>query len=200
MYTRLLTFTGAKDIDGGVQFLREKVVPILKGQKGYRGITASADRSAGVVTILSLWETEADQEASDRALAEVRQEGSAIVGGDLTVETFEQLAGEVASQPQPGSALMVTRISMDPSKVDENAAFFKSEIVPQIKANDGFLALRNMINRKTGEGLVGIAWRDQTAMKAADAAGQARRQDVTRTRGVTFGTTSYREILFGDMP
>ena len=39
---------------------------------------------------------------------------------------------------------------------------------PQIKASPGFQGLRNMINRDTGEGLVGTAWSDQEAMKRAD--------------------------------
>jgi len=55
MHTRVLTFTGAKNIDGGVDYLRQKVVPLLKEQKGYRGVNASADRSGGVLGILSLW-------------------------------------------------------------------------------------------------------------------------------------------------
>jgi len=91
MHTRVLTFTGAKNIDGGVDYLRQKVVPLLKEQKGYRGVNASADRSGGVLGILSLWETESDREASESALAKARQEGLDITGGQLTVETFEQL-------------------------------------------------------------------------------------------------------------
>ena len=83
MHTRVLTFTGAKNIDAGVDFLRQKVVPVLNDQKGYRGITASADRSGGVLGILSLWETQADREASDSALANARQESIDIVGGDV---------------------------------------------------------------------------------------------------------------------
>ena len=74
MYTRVLEFAGAKDIDGGVEYLRHKVVPILDAQKGHRGITASADRSGALLGILSLWETEADREASDSVLANARQE------------------------------------------------------------------------------------------------------------------------------
>ena len=127
------------------------------------------------------------------------QEGLDIIGGDLTVETFEQLVAEVGDQPPgPGSALMVTRISMDPAKVDENLAFFKSDVLPRIKASTGFQAARNMINRETGEGLVGSAWANQEAMKAASAEAMARREEGT-ARGVSFGETSYREILFTDV-
>ena len=198
MHTRVLTFTGAKNIDGGVDYLRQKVVPLLKEQKGYRGVTASVDRSGGVFGILSLWETESDREASESALAKARQEGLDIIGGELTVETFEQLLSEVADPPGPGSALMVTRISMDPAKIDENLAFFKSDILPRIKANAGFQAVRNMIDRKAGHGLVGTVWANQDAMKAAAAEAQSRRQEGI-ARGVSFGDVSYREILFADM-
>jgi hypothetical protein len=104
----------------------------------------------------------------------------------------------MASPPPVGSALMITRISMDPSKVDENLSFFTSEIAPRITAAPGFLALRNMIDRKTGRGLVGSAWADQDAMKNAAAQAQARR-DEGRARGVNFDEDSYREIVFTDV-
>ena len=198
MYNRVLTFTGAKNIDDGVAFVRDNVVPILQEQKGYRGVTASADRDGGVLGVLSMWETEADRDASFGPLAELRQQGLDVVGGELTVESFEQLVEEMASPPTVGSALMVTRISMDPAKIDENLGFFKSEVVPRITAAPGFLALRNMMDRKTGRGLVGSAWADQEAMKNAAAQGQARR-DEGRARGVNFDEDSYREIVFADM-
>ena len=100
--------------------------------------------------------------------------------------------------PTPGSALMVTRISMDPAKIDENFAYFKSEVLPRIKANAGFQSLRNMMNRKTGDGLVGAVWATKDAMKAAAADAESRRPDGI-ARGVSFGDVSYREILFADL-
>jgi heme-degrading monooxygenase HmoA len=198
MFSRVLTFRGAKNIDGGVGVVRD-ALPVLRGLKGYRGVTASADRDGGVFGILSLWETEADRDASLDALAGARQQGLDVLGGDLTVESFEELVVEMASPPTVGSALMVTRISMDPSKIDENVGFFKSNILPRITAAPGFLALRNMIDRKTGRGAVGTVWTDQAAMKSAAAEAQARR-DEGRARGVRFEEDSYREILFADMP
>lgn len=198
MHTRVLTFTGAKNIDDGVAFIRETAVPVLGEQKGFRGVTASADRDGGVLGVLSLWETEADRDASFGPLAGLRQQGLDVVGGELTVESFEQLVEEVASPPTAVPALMVTRISMDPAKVDENLGVFKSEILPRIKAAPGFRALRNMIDRKTGRGAVGSVWADQDAMKNAAAEGQARR-DEGRARGVSFDGDSFREIVFADM-
>lgn len=199
MFNRVLTFSGAKDIDGGVGLVRESATPVLREQKGYRGTNVSADRDGGVFGILTLWDTEANRDGSFDALAGLRQRGLDVIGGELTVENFEELVLEVASPPTVGSALMVTRISMDPSKIDENVGFFKSNILPRITAAPGFLALRNMIDRKTGRGAVGTVWADQDAMKSAAAEGQARR-DEGRARGVNFVEDSFREIVYADMP
>ena len=196
---RVVTFTGAKDIDAGVKFLEEKVKPAMSSQNGYRGFTASADREGGVFAVLSLWDTAEDRDASEAALASNRQEATGVIGGEMNVANFEQLVAEVGqSPPEPGSALMVTRISMDPGKIDENLAFFKSDVLPRIKASAGFQAARNMFNRETGEGLVGSAWANEDAMKAASAEAMSRREQGI-ARGVSFGETSYREILFTDL-
>ena len=42
MHTRLLTFRGATNIDAGVDYLRDEVLPVLNSQRGYRGVSASA--------------------------------------------------------------------------------------------------------------------------------------------------------------
>ena len=98
MYTRLLTFKGAADIDGGVAYLREEALPVLVAQRGYRGVTASGNRSTNIFGILSLWETEEDRASSDSALGKARDEALKIVGGDLTIERYEQLAAEVVKR------------------------------------------------------------------------------------------------------
>jgi heme-degrading monooxygenase HmoA len=197
MYARVLTFSGVSDIDAAVKFMQDTAVSIVRSQRGYQGLSLSADRSGGILGALSLWETEADRDASDSALAKTRDEARGSFGAQLTVETFEELVVEVSRPPTVGSALMVTRIAMDPTKVDENIEFFKREVAPRIKASPGFRALRNMIDRQTGEGFVGTAWDDEQAMRAAAADAMARRAEAV-SRGVTLGDPSYREIVFTD--
>jgi heme-degrading monooxygenase HmoA len=199
MHTRLTTFTGAEHIDEGVAYVRDVAIPVLAAQNGYRGVSVSHDRSNRIVSVLSLWATEADRDASDSALDKTRQEGLGVLGGTMTVENFEQVVAEIVKPPVAGSALTVTRVSMDPSVVDENIAFFTSTVLPQMKANAGFLALRNMIDRKSGKGIVGAAWADEASQQAAAADMQARRQQAT-DRGVTLEDMSFREILLSELP
>jgi heme-degrading monooxygenase HmoA len=194
MHTPVVTFTSVKDFQGGIDLVRDEVLPVLNEQKGYRGTTMSADRSGGLLGILSLWDTAADREASFGALASARRRGVEVTGGEMAVEIFEELVADIVEVPKVGAALQVTRVSMDPAKIDAHLDFFKGEVLPRIKANAGFQSLRNMINRDTGEGLVGSVWRDEDAMQAAAAEALTRRQPAI-DRGISFGEMSFRELV-----
>jgi len=199
MYNRVVTLTGVQDVDAAVAYIGETALPGLRAQKGYQGFSVSADRAGGVVGTLSLWQTEADRDASDSALAKLREDAQAQFATDMQVESLDDRVVEMSRPPEVGSRLMVTRISMDPAKVDENLETFKAEVVPAIKAAPGFRTVRAMINPQTGEGITGSIWDDdQTRQAAADAA-LARRSEG-EARGVKFGEISFREILLTDMP
>ena len=200
MHTRLSTWTNATNIEGGINYLRDTAVPLFHQQRGYRGLSASVDRSSGTVTILSQWDTEADRDASDSVLGKARDEASEILGGTVSVEKLEALVVEIDTPPAPGSVLSVTPFSMDPAMVDENLAWFIAEVVPQIKAAPGFCALRNLADHKTGRGYVGTIWTDRAAMEYQAEGARARRQTASDTRGITFGEAASREIVFVDTP
>ena len=197
MFTRVVQFQGAKDIDAGVAYVRDSVTPVLRQQKGFRGVTVSADRAGAVIGVLSLWETEADRDASESALMKVRDEGAKIIGGEMTVETFEETVLEMFAPPSVGASLLIRRISMDPAKIDENLAFFKETVLPQLKASPGIVAVRQMINRATGDGVVGTVWIDVPSMDAAAEAAQQRQAQAAGR--VSFGEQSKREVLYVDL-
>jgi heme-degrading monooxygenase HmoA len=197
VFNRVLTFRGAKNVDDGIAFVRDQALPVLREQEGYRGLFASADRAAGVLGIMTAWDTEANRDASFASLSSLRDEGSEVVGGDLEVETYEQVLEETVSPPTVGSSLLVTRVSMDPAVFDENLEYFKQEVAPQIKAGPGFMHMRTMVNRQTGRSVVGSVWADENAMRTAYEMGKAGR-DQGAARGVRFDEDSFRELVLGD--
>ena len=199
MFTRIANFTGVHDIDESVRYLREAAAPLLRQQTGYRGAAASADKSHGLLGVLTMWSTEADRDASESALAKTREELRRAIGGSVDIEHYELVAAEMVSPPPVGAALRVQRVSMAPAAVEDNLAYFMSDVVPQMKAQPGFLAVRNMIDRASGHGMVGTAWTDQAALDAAAKEAAKRRQMATE-RGISFGEESHREIVFIDQP
>jgi hypothetical protein len=196
VHVRITIFNEVTNIDGGIEHIKTVVIPALRQQKGYRGMSISGDRTAGVLNALAQWETQADMDASESAVDKARQEALKAIGGNFTVERYEQLMSEVQPPgPSVGSKLHIREIKMDPAKIDENFEFFKQIIVPEFKSAKGFLAVRNLMNRTTGEGRVGTMWADESSLRAQLAQTEQRRSRAAE-RGVQFGRDRLAEVLF----
>jgi heme-degrading monooxygenase HmoA len=198
MHLRLMTFTGSRDVEGGVAYVRDEAVPILNSQRGYRGMAVSANEAESVFGIMSMWDTEADREASDSALSKARKGALKKFGGSFTIENYEQMAIDIAKVPGPGDVLMITGVRMNPTSVDENTTFFMAEIAPQIRAQRGFCMLRSMGDRHTGRGVLGTVWATQEEAAEAVTALQGSRS-LAESRGIEVEDPSFREILFEEM-
>jgi hypothetical protein len=92
-----------------------------------------------------------------------------MIGGDQTVETFEQVVGEIGNPP-PAAGCLVWFVSfqMDPARVDENVTFFNGEVLPAIKRSPAFRAVRHLIDRASGRGLTAMIVSDDDALRAAE--------------------------------
>lgn len=199
MYARVLTYSGVDDFDAAVRYIQETALPVVSSQRGYQGMTASADRAGRILGTLSLWATEADLDASDSALAKTREEARTLLAEGMKVETFELKVADMRRPPEVGCALMITWVSMDPAIVDETLAHYRSEIVPIVTAAPGFRTLRNMVNPETGAALVGVVFDDESTMRAFAEGALARRPEA-EARGITFLDTSYRDIVLVAAP
>ena len=197
MYVRVTTAEGARDFEAGIALLRDEIVPQLEQQKGFRGLSLSGDRQSGQVSVLTVWESQADLDASQSAADKFRADALGALGaGAPTVQTFEETVSEVGPVPPgPGSRLQVRQIKMPPERVEENLAFFRASVLPEIKSAAGFQGVRQLIDRKTGEGAVGTVWADDASLRAADAQSETRRAGAA-DRGIQFGDVAHREILF----
>jgi hypothetical protein len=194
MYAQLLSFTDVADIDDAVRFISEKMLPILRSQSGYRWLGVNTDRDAGLLSALTLWDTQSDRDAGETAVAQVLEEARFLVSAGLAVNDFEQATRETVHEPAVGNSLIVVPISMDPSDVDENVKHFQTEHLPQTRSAPGFCDLRQLINRNTGRGVVGYVWQDEQSMRAY----WASCRPPAAPRPITLGEPSFRQIAFID--
>jgi hypothetical protein len=194
VYVRQVTFRGARNIDAGVAYIRDDAFPMMSAQHGFRGISVSADYEGEVLGALTMWATEADLDASDGALDKARDGAVKIVGGVMTVENYEQTTEAMSRLPVPGNALVVTRLTVQPSSLDDQVAFFERELLPTIEAHPGFCAMRTLVNRRYGRCIVGIVWTDRRTLDAFMVSMPGVR-DVALRRGIRFDEQSVREIV-----
>jgi heme-degrading monooxygenase HmoA len=196
MHARVTTVTGAADIDSGLALLRDQVVPQMQQQRGFRGLSAAGDRAAGVFTVLSLWDSQADLEASERVADSARAGAVRLMGGQVSVELYEESVCEASdTQPGPEAKLHIRHIKVDPNRVDVSLDFFRQKVVPDMKTRPGFLAVRQLIDRGTGEGRVGSLWTDKASLTASLAQSEQRRTRAME-RGVEFGEGQVLQVLY----
>ena len=196
MYVRITTVTGASDIDGGLALLRDHVVPQMQQQTGFRGLSAAGDRAAGVVTVLSVWDSQADLQASESAADKARGDAVRVMGGEVSVERYEQTVCEAGdTRPEPGAKLHIRNIKLDPDRIDDILDVFRQTVVPDMKTRPGFLAVRQLIDRNTGAGRVGSLWIDEGSLAASLAQSEQSRTKAM-ARGVEFGKGHVLQVLY----
>lgn len=100
-FVRLVTASGDPGkLDAAIVQIRGHVLPLLKAQPGYRATIASVDRQTGRLSVSTVWETKADQDASESKLAGPRAEVAKIAGAgphEVEVEIFETAFVELSA-------------------------------------------------------------------------------------------------------
>ncbi len=97
MFARVSTFQGPPDQTAeGIRVAREQILPAARLMEGFRGIYLLFDRESGKSLSITLWETEADMQASEEAASRARREraeasGETVVG----VERYEVALREI---------------------------------------------------------------------------------------------------------
>jgi heme-degrading monooxygenase HmoA len=91
MYARVTNILFPPAMKAEVTSIAQGLAPILKQQRGFKGLQVLTDPSEGESIIVSLWETEADAEASEATSSYIGQMSmlSSLLCGPLAPKTYE---------------------------------------------------------------------------------------------------------------
>jgi heme-degrading monooxygenase HmoA len=95
MFARVSTIQGAPEhLEEAIQYLATPAS--FRQAKGFKGNYLLVDRENGKMLTITLWETEADMQATAQAVNPIRQEGARLAGAaePPSIELYE-----VAIQP-----------------------------------------------------------------------------------------------------
>jgi heme-degrading monooxygenase HmoA len=99
MFARMSTLEGPPDqIDEGLRYVREQVLPLMQQQDGFKGFIALGDRQSGKVIGVTFWESEQAMQASEEVGDRTRSESAETIGATVAgVERYEVALFEVSS-------------------------------------------------------------------------------------------------------
>jgi len=103
-FARLVTSTRPlEQLDALQREIQGRILPMMTKQKGFRTAATAVNRTNGKVLGGSSWDTAADREASDAALAPIRQELMATGGSTALVENFDIVFADVLVAAHTGA-------------------------------------------------------------------------------------------------
>jgi heme-degrading monooxygenase HmoA len=81
VYARVSTLEGSPgQIDQGLRYLREELLPTGKDDPGFKGLISLADRSSGKTLSITLWESEEEMRATEQDANQLRRAWSESSG------------------------------------------------------------------------------------------------------------------------
>lgn len=92
MFARVSIIEGSPEqIDESIRQTREKIIPEARKMRGFKGLYQLVDRKTGKEMAITLWETEADLNASAEAANRLRAQAIQVVAATqpAKVEVYE---------------------------------------------------------------------------------------------------------------
>jgi quinol monooxygenase YgiN len=98
MFARMTSSQISPDkADEAISIMENMVLPLMRQQKGFKNYCAFYDRSSGKAITVTVWETEADREASNQTSAYYKAAMARIAPLFLTPPTVENYEADIYS-------------------------------------------------------------------------------------------------------
>ena len=199
MYARVSIIFGTEDQVGpGVAHIEKSDRDAVEAAAGNRGLTTLVDRKTGVIVAMSYWDDL--RHSSEAALTKAREGAAKAAGGALVTESFEVAVAERPAVPDPGATVQMTRVQLDPVRVDAGLAFVRDELLQRLSACSGLCTAELLIDRVIGNGLLVTTWTDEGAAGRAQAVLDGLRRDAEAGAGATFPRSESYMLVWRSAP
>jgi len=188
VYVRVNTIFGSTDrVEAGITQIEGPNRAAVQATPGNRGLTTLVDREAAVIIAISYWDE--PERSSEAELTRVRQNAVAAAAGDLVAENYVRAHDERASTPEPGSTVRLVSVQTTASHSAEALAYLRDEILPRLRATEGFHHAEILIDDDLGRALLITTWQDEDNAAEADAILDSLRADALHRAQLAFTTT-----------
>jgi hypothetical protein len=199
MYARVNIIFGSEDRVGpGVAHIEKSDRDVVEAAAGNRGLTTLVNRKTGVIVAMSYWDDL--RHSSEAALTKAREGAAEAAGGALVTESFEVAVAERLAVPDPGAAVQMTRVQLDPVRVDAGLAFVRDELLQRLSACSGLCSAELLIDRVIGNGLLVTTWTDEEVAGRAQALLDGLRRDAEAAAGATFPRSESYMLVWRSAP
>jgi heme-degrading monooxygenase HmoA len=201
MHGRVIRMKGdPAKTDEGIKLWTQNILPLIKKQKGFAGVSLMGSRKTGDGLSVTYWETE---QAMKEARPQVRPEAEKMMGtvGRSIVEEneCEVVVQERFKPPKSGTWVRITTVEGDPARINDGIADYRSKVVPNVQKQPGARAAILLVDRKAGKSFSGTVWDTEKDLQNSDASLAAIRQDIVKKIGGKGAAVDVFEIFYTEI-
>ncbi len=186
VYARSTTIQAQpSSIDAGVAHLRDAVMPRLQEVDGCVGMSLLADPQTGRCILTTAWETEEAMQASAEQIRPIRDRAADEFGGvgDPMVEEWEIVVLHRDHRSGEGACARATWVQLPTDQLDQGIEFYKSSVLPELEALEGFCSASLLVNRASGRSVSCASFDSLEAMQRSRDQGTAIKDEKIREVG-----------------
>jgi hypothetical protein len=150
-----------------VTFIESEVRPQVDSQPGSLGTALYTDPVHGLAILESFWASDDAMSASEHTVSPQRREAVRRAAGTVSVERFKVPVFELEAPLHAGAGLRLTRMDIEPSRVEDAVEAYGDSAVPWLADSAGFCSALLLVDDRTGHAISETVWRDEDALAAS---------------------------------
>jgi heme-degrading monooxygenase HmoA len=201
MFARSTTITGGPgNVDAGISYIRDEVMPAVTGMDGCIGLSMLVNRDSGRCIATSSWSSEEAMRASDAEVAPHRSRAADVLGGGAPqVEEWEIALMHREHEAREGSWCRVTWTQVEPSGIDEMLDFYKDNVLNRLEETEGFCSASVLVNRSTGRCCGTARFDSRAALDATREMAERMRAERAETGSIAFTEIDECELVIAHL-
>ncbi|MDP9429644.1 MAG: hypothetical protein M3Q47_12545 [Actinomycetota bacterium] len=193
MYARSTTIHGnPQSVDEGTAYVRDEVMPAVRGMDGCVGLSMLADPETGMCIVTTSWRDREAMQASAEGVRAMRDRAREVFGGEFEVREWEVSAMHRRHEAHHGACTRVTWLRGDPGAMERSIDTFRMSLLPRLDDLAGFCSVSLMTHAAEGMAVSAVTYDSREDMVQTRDHARALRDEFAPAMGLA--VTDVREF------
>jgi heme-degrading monooxygenase HmoA len=194
VYARSTTIRGnPQSIDAGTDYVRDEMMPAVRGMDGCVGLSMLADRESGTCIVTTSWRDRESMQASAEGVRPMRDRAIQVFGdAEYEVHEWEVSAMHRRHEAHHGACARVTWIRGEPDAMERAIDAFRMSLMPRLDDLAGFCSVSLMTHPAEGMAVSAVTYDSREDMVENRESARALREEFAT--GMGLAVTDVREF------
>jgi quinol monooxygenase YgiN len=184
MHARSTTFHGSPEqLDQGIAYVRDKVMPAVLQMDGCVGISMLADRATGRCIATTSWDDADAMHNSRDGVRSIRERTAELLGGQPEIQEWEVALMHRARDTPDGACTRLVWSRCEPDAMDRAVDAYRSTELPELEHLDGFCSVSLLVARAEGRAVAAVTFTARAAMERSRSETQEMRDKFAMSTG-----------------